>query len=81
MSLQFVLGKLDYWNISDELNSANESVKRYVNLTQIPDAVYDNIFMIQDSITGELRPKLIKAQNYGEMGTRLDDEIKSEMQH
>lgn len=55
----------------------NETLKKYKNSIELPDQVYDDIFWVHDNINDELKPKLNKIQNYGEISLRPDDELKS----
>lgn len=62
----------------DKFENINDVVKKYWNVTEIPDSLYDSIFSVQDNIHDELKPKLNKLLGYGDVGLRPADEFKSQ---
>lgn len=55
----------------------NESLERYKNSMEIPDDAYERMFYVQDNINDEIKPKLMKIKNYGEINIKPADEMKS----
>ncbi|XP_065226738.1 laminin subunit alpha lam-3-like [Planococcus citri] len=73
-------------NISDQLininrtkeaiRRMNESLEMYKNSIEIPDDVYEKMFYVQDNINDEIKPKLQRIKNYGEINIKPTDEMK-----